>query len=95
VAAPFGCGDDEAPVLMERLGTSASPSPSRCASVSWFDDRCSFVVTVLFADAAGSAPASFPIPSGPGIVDLTLWLKGIRGFGLPLEVSPPIVVSCA
>lgn len=57
---------------------------------SWLDDQFSFAVTVLLADAAGSAPVSFPIPSGPGLVDLTLWLKGISGFGLPLQASPPV-----
>lgn len=57
---------------------------------SWLDDQHSFLVTVLLADAAGQAPVSFPIPSGPGIADLTLWLKGLSGFALPLQVSPPV-----
>jgi len=56
---------------------------------SWLDDQNSFLVTVLLADAAGQATVSFPIPSGPGIADLTLWLKGLSGFTLPLQVSPP------
>lgn len=57
---------------------------------SWLDDQHSFVVTVLLTDAAGEAPVSFPVPSGPGIADLTLWLKGLSGFALPLQVSPPV-----
>lgn len=60
------------------------------AQPSWLDDRYSFVVTWLLADATGSATASLPIPSGPGIADLTLWFKGISGFSLPLQVSPPV-----
>jgi hypothetical protein len=57
---------------------------------SWLDDQHSFAVTVLLADAAGSAPVSFPIPSSPAVVDLTLWIKGISAFGLPLQASPPV-----
>lgn len=60
------------------------------AQPSWLDDRYSFVVSWLLADAAGSAAASIPIPSGPGFADLTLWFKGISGFSFPLQVSPPI-----
>lgn len=60
------------------------------AQPSWLDDRYSFVVSWLLADAAGSAAASIPIPSGPGLADLTLWFKGISGFSFPLQVSPPI-----
>lgn len=57
---------------------------------SWLDDQYSFAVALQVADAAGQASFSFPIPAGPGIANRTLWLKGISGLGLPLQVSPPV-----
>lgn len=57
---------------------------------SWLDDQYSFAVALQVADAAGQASFSFPIPAGPGIANLTLWLKGISGLGLPLQASPPV-----
>jgi hypothetical protein len=32
---------------------------------------------------------SWPIPAGPGIVDLQLWFKGLSGWTFPLQASPP------
>lgn len=54
---------------------------------SWLADPGSFAATLVFADAAGLAVASWPIPFGP-FADVTLWLKGISGLTLPLQVSP-------
>jgi hypothetical protein len=55
---------------------------------SWLAENTSFVAAVVVADATGLATASWPIPNGP-FSDLTLWFKGISGFTLPLQASPP------
>ncbi len=55
---------------------------------SWLGENTSFVAGLVVADATGLATASWPIPTGP-FTDLTLWFKGISGFTLPLQASPP------
>lgn len=63
--------------------------PGLLAQPSWLDDTQSFLVSIVFADAQGLATASWPIPAGPGIADQQLWWKGLSGFTLPFQVSPP------
>lgn len=63
--------------------------PGLLAQPSWLDDTQSFLVSIALADAQGLATASWPIPAGPGIADQQLWWKGLSGFTLPFQVSPP------
>lgn len=63
--------------------------PGLLAQPSWLDDTQSFLVTLVLADPQGLATASWPIPGGPGIADQQLWFKGLSGFSLPFQVSPP------
>ena len=60
------------------------------AQPSWLHEASSFPVTVLLTDVQGAASVSWPIPSGPGITNQKLWFKGLTGWELPLQVSPPV-----
>jgi hypothetical protein len=43
---------------------------------------------VVFANSAGTANATWMIPSGSWLVDQTLWFQGLTGFAFPLQLSP-------
>jgi hypothetical protein len=73
----------------------ASPSlgrldlPGLLAQPLWLDGSQSFFAGIVLADGSGLATVSWPIPAGPGIVDLQLWFKGLSGWTFPLQASPP------
>lgn len=57
---------------------------------SWLDHQTSFAAVLLLADSNGAATVSWPIPAGPAITGLSLWLEGFSGWTLPLQVSPVV-----
>lgn len=57
---------------------------------SWLDHQTSFAAVLLLADGNGAATVSWPIPAGPAITGLSLWLEGLSGWTLPLQVSPVV-----
>ena len=57
---------------------------------SWLDGPTSFLAGVALADGDGLASVTWQIPAGPGIANQRLWFKGISGFALPLQTSPPV-----
>jgi hypothetical protein len=42
------------------------------------------------ADALGNAPWQLAVPNNPVFRDLGVWLTGVSGVSLPLQLSPPI-----
>ncbi|MBL9078421.1 MAG: right-handed parallel beta-helix repeat-containing protein [Planctomycetes bacterium] len=63
--------------------------PGLLAQPSWLDSTQSFLMSIVLADAQGVATASWLIPAGPGVADQQVWWKGLSGFTLPFQVSPP------
>jgi hypothetical protein len=57
---------------------------------SWLDNQTSFLASLAVADGSGVAAATFAIPGGSGIVNLSLWFEGISGLSFPLQASPPV-----
>ena len=60
------------------------------AQPSWLEFTQSFALGVWLADPSGVASASWPIPNSAAIPDQELWLEGLTGLALPLQVSPPV-----
>ena len=70
-----------------RLGTAVVANVRERVSL---DLGSVFEVGVLAADGAGSAVASWNVPSDPQLVGLQLWVQALSGTAPPFSLSPPV-----